>query len=565
MMAIRDQMDDSARHNRLAGWTLALLFAAASPAYAETSVEVGAHLLAAEVALEADDYMEAVREYRKAAELSDDVEIARRATRLGFEFGFHEEAMRSAERWQELEPDDSSVERVIALLQLRLGDLKDARRSYRKIIEASPGPADQALAQLLGEFSDEDPGNADRLMRMLARPYEDSAVVAYASAVLALQAGDDEYAAARALRAIELDEDFLKAKLLYARILLLGGDQDEAIDYTARIIGDDPDPDPDARMELALLYLSAGRDEDALSQVNQILLEQSGRTDALRLMAIINFRQGNFDVAWDDFEDLLASREYTMDALYYLARIADFRSEVDRAIRLYSEVRSGQNAVPAQRRASALIAFEQQDPAFALQHLDEFGDQNPGFAIDMLVARAQLLDALDRDEEALETYARVIRYRPDDESTVLSRAELLLRMDRLDDAIAEYRAAVRRWPESSLSLNALGYTLADRTDRYREAEKLIRKALSYDPESPAIIDSLGWVLYKLGDLESALEQLSIAYERFPDPEVASHLVDVLMDMGREADALDVLAEAEERTPDSELLKDARERNFPEPE
>lgn len=555
-------MDDEVRHKLLAGWILTLIVAMACPAYADNSVDVGAHLVAAEVAMEADDYLEAVREYRKAAELGDDVEIAQRATRLGFEFGFHEEAMRAAERWRELDPDDPSVPRVIALLQLRLGELKAARRSYRKIIAAAPGPADQALAQLLGEFSEEDPENADRLMRMLAKPYDDSPAVAYASAVLALQAGDDEYAAEKALRAIELDEDFLKAKLLYARILLLQGEQDEAIDYTARIIGDDPDPDPDARMELALLYLSAGRDEDALSQVNQILLEQSGRTDALRLMAIINFRQGNFDVAWDDFEDLLASRDYTMDALYYLARIADFRGEIDRAIRLYSEVRSGQNAVASQRRVSALIAFEQDDPAFALQHLDEFGDRNPNFAIDMLVARAQLLDALDRDEEALDTYARVIEFRPDDESTALSRAELLLRMDRLDDAIAEYRNAVERWPESPLSLNALGYTLADRTDRYREAEKLIRKALSYDPDSPAIIDSLGWVLYRLGDLDAALEQLTIAYEQFPDPEVASHLVDVLMDMGRETEALELLVEAEERTPDSELLKDVRERRFP---
>jgi len=364
---------------------------------------------------------------------------------------------------------------------------------------------------------------------------------------------------------MELDPEWLKSKLLYARILLLQGEQEKAIDYTARIIGDDPDPDPDARMELALMYISVGRDEDALSQVNQILLEQSGRTDALRLMAIINFRQNNLDAAWDDFEDLLSSREYTMDALYYLARIADIRGEPDRAIRLYSQVRSGANAVVSQRRASALIAFNNDDPEMALQRLDEFSDDNPNYAIEMVLARAQLLASLGRYPDALASYDQAVTYRPDDENTMLGRAELLLRMDRLEDSINAYRQAVKRWPDSSTSLNALGYTLADRTEEYREAEKLIRKALRTDPDSPAIIDSLGWVLYKQGDFEGAIEQLQIAYSRFPDQEVAAHLVDALAAVERADEALELLLAAEELAPDSELLKDVRQRRFPESE
>ena len=127
--------------------------------------------------------------------------------------------------------------------------------------------------------------------------------------------------------------------------MLIAGRQDEAIEYTARLIGDDPDPDPDARMELALMMMTAGKDDDAQSQINQILLEQPSRADALRMMAIINFRLENLDAAWADFQDLLASGRFTMDALYYLARIADFREEHERAARLYAQVRSGPNAV----------------------------------------------------------------------------------------------------------------------------------------------------------------------------------------------------------------------------
>ncbi len=381
-------------------------------------------------------------------------------------------------------------------------------------------------------------------------------------AVLALEAGDTEHAKKRALRSSELDPENIKPRLLYARAMLIDGDTEGAIEYTARIIGDDPDPDPDARMELAIMYMMSGRDDDALSQVNQVLLEQSGRTDALRLMAIINFRQEFLDAAWDDFEDLLATGQYRMDALYYLGRIADYREDFDQAILLYREVRYGMNAPAAQRRASALLAFERDDIETAVEVLDEFAESSPSHAVDMLIAKAQLYASTKKYEQALELYDRGVEFRPEQESTALSRAELLLRMDRLDDAIDAYSAAARKWPDSALSLNALGYTLADRTERYAEAEVLIRKALELDPDSPAIIDSMGWVLFKLGRHTEALKELQRAYAGFDDPEVAAHIVEVLVALDRDEEALELLESATQKTPDSPLLDDVRNRLFP---
>jgi tetratricopeptide (TPR) repeat protein len=490
------------------------------------------------------------------------VDIARQATRVGYSFGFNEEALLAAQRWLELDGDSDEALLYVAQLQLRLDDLRNARRNFKKLIERGDEDADARLLSLVQVLSEEDPEKADKVMRWLAKPYKNSAFAQYATAVLAMQAGDTDYAMERALRAIELDPEWVKAKLLYARILLLAGEQDEAIDYTARLIGDDSDPDPDARMELALMMMTAGRDDDALSQINQILLEQPSRADALRMMAIINFRLENLDAAWADFQDLLASGQFTMDALYYLARIADVRGEHERAVRLYSQVKSGPNVVVSQRRASALIAYQMEDPQKALQQLEEFGNSSPSHSIDMVLARAQLLASLERYDEALDLYGKYVKYRPDDESALLGRAELLLRMGRLDDAIAQYRAAAERWPESAMSLNALGYTLADRTDEYREAEKLIRKALEYDPESPAIIDSLGWVLFKQGEYEAALKELRRAYERLDDHEVAAHIVETLVALERRDEALEVLLDAESRHTDSNLLQDVRDRFFP---
>ena len=546
------------------GCLLLALAAWASPGLAQEheSEAVDDRILKAETALEQRQYRVAASEYRKAAEQSDSIEVARQATRIAYSYGFNEDALASAKRWQELDRESDEALLYVGQLQLRTDDLRGARRSFKALLERSDEPVDEQLINLTPFLAREDPEKADELMRALAKPYRKSASAHYAVAVMALQAGDSKEAGRRSQIAIELEPEWLKPKLLYARSLMLEGDADAAIDYTSRIVGDDADPDPEARLELAIMLLSVGRDDDALSQVNQILLEQPARTDALRLMAIINFRLEHLDAARDDFEDLLSTGRYTMDAFYYLGRIADRRSEHKEAVELYSRVTQGKNAVVSQRRAAGILS-QMGEPEAALEHLIEFGNQHPNHAVDMIQAQAQLLASLERYDEALEQYDRVVRYRPDDEGAALGKAELLLRMGRLEDSIAQYRVAVERWPDSAMSLNALGYTLADRTDQYREAARLIKKALARDPDSAAIIDSYGWVLYRQGEYDEALEQLERAYKMFRDPEVAAHIVEVLWKMERLEEAGQVLEEAELDFPENELLLGIRERAFPE--
>lgn len=536
-----------------------------SPAYADDQkpTDASAHVLQAEIALSRGEYLRAVEEYLKAAEAGNDVDHARRATLVADSFGFDEEALLAAKRWHDLDENNEEARWYLARLQLRTGDKRAARRNFTELIKQGEGPPDQRLLALVQALADEDEQDAHDLVTALAKPYSDSPYAHYAVAITALEVGDDTVAMKRANKAIELDPDWLKPKLLYGRALMVAGQQDEAIDYVARIIGDDPDPHPEARMELAVLMMTVGRDDDALSQVNQVLLEQPSRTDALRLMAIINYRLENLDAAWDDFEDLLETGRYRNDALYYLARIADYREDFDQAVLLYKEIRGGAHVVPAQRRSAALLAYQLDAADEAIRQLDDFAHENPGYAIDIVLAKAQLLASLERHDEALEHYDEMKRFRPDSENVALGRAELLLRMDRLEDAVAQYREAARQWPDSAVSLNALGYTLADRTDKYREAERLIRKALKIDPDSAAIIDSLGWVLYKRGRHADALVELERAYAKFDDPEVAAHLVEVLCELERQDEALELLVAAESKDPDHHLLQDVRERMFPE--
>ena len=542
----------------LAFGMICVLLSATPQVFADDTEELSEHLVQAEIALQQNQYREAAREYRLAAELSDDPGIAQQATRIAYSYGFNEEALASARRWAKLDDEDDEALLYVAQLYLRTGAVRKSRRSFEPLLKRGREPADERLLALIPFLSREDASLSYELMLKLARPYKDSAEANYAVAVMALQAGDSKAARERARKAFEIEPDWVKPHLLYARAMLLSGDEEGAIDYTSRLVGDDPDPDPAARLELAIMLLSVGRDDDALSQVNQILLEQPARSDALRLMAIINFRLDRLDAARADFQDLLESGHYTMDALYYLGRIADRSSEPERALHYYAQVTRGSNAIISQRRAAGIMA-QMGEEEEALEHLSGFAGINPNFAVDMLQAQAQLLSSIERYPEALEYYDKVVAYRPDSQGAHLGKAELLLLMGRLDDAIDLYRKTVKRWPDSAMALNALGYTLADRTDQYDEAAKLIHKALGLDPESAAIIDSWGWVLHRQGQHDEALIHLERAYERFRDPEVASHIVEVLWALERHDDAETTLENAELLYPDNKILKSVRER------
>ncbi len=534
-----------------------MLISTAIPLAQADSERAGEHLRAAELALEQHEYRKAAVEFRRAAKLSGKPGIARQATRIAYTYGFNDEALESARRWVELDPGSDEALLYLAQVQLRLGEISKARRSFTALLERGTQPVEARLLDLLPILAQEDAKNGYRVMSQLARRYRKTAEANYAVGVMALSAGDHAEAIERAERAIEIDGDWIQPKLLYSRALLLAGREDEAIDYAARIVGDDLDPDPEARLELAVLYMSVGRDDDALSQVNQVLLEQPSRSDALRLMAIINFRLERLDAAQADFEDLLGSGQYTMDALYYLARLADLRGDTSRALGLYMQVTSGQHVVPSQRRASVIIA---RDAGLdeALDHLQSFGERHPAHAIDMILAQAQLLASRREYERSLEIYDRVAGYRPEEERVILGRSEVLLGLGRTDEAIREYRRAVRLRPDSALALNALGYTLTYHGDDYREAARLIEKALELEPGNAAIIDSYGWVLYRLGRHEQALTELERAWAMLRDPEIALHLVEVLAVLGRCDESAEMLDEAIALDPEHPLLGDVRD-------
>jgi tetratricopeptide (TPR) repeat protein len=313
----------------------------------------------------------------------------------------------------------------------------------------------------------------------------------------------------------------------------------------------------------------------------------------------------DLEVARDNFEMLRNNPDYRDETFYFLGRISELEADYLQATRAYSRVTEGSRAVESQARVGAIMYREMNDAEGALRHLREFGIANPRFSPEMLLTQAELLLDMDRlndafslidtaieeagdvadqslqnahvrfyatlmeqalaenDIEAAEAWMTegLTRY-PGNQNLRYSQARLLQEQGRLRRAVRMLRDLVDESPDDPVFLNALGYLLTDKMNRHTEARGYIQRALAMNPESGAILDSMGWVLFRLGEYELALDYLERAYRAYEDPEVMAHLIDVHWALGNEAMALEMLEEALSEAPENQHLTAVRGRLRP---
>ncbi len=528
--------------------------------FATPAGEATYHTLAAELAIQREDYPTAAEQYRLAAELSDDPELAGRAAGVAFELDQREHALAAAKRWAHLSPGNEQAHRYLASLYIDSGDVGKAVDSLRIVLDALSDDRGQAFLALTNMLMEEDRLDvARRSLSALVDDHPDVAEAQYGLGMLALGSGDIEVAREAAARAAELSEDTMQARLLLARVLVTAGDADEGLALASEVV--DETPEPQARLEYAVLLAAVGRDDDARIELDALLLDEPTMIGALRTAGLVALRQDDLDGAEVYFNALLATNRRSYEAVYYLAGIAEEREDHARAAALYSQVRVGEHVVAAQVGAArSLLAMEGQDRA--MEYLDAFAASHPRYAVEMFAAKARFLEEAGEADAALAVYADALEQFPGNSALLYGRAFLYESIDRVDDAIRELRAILETDPKDPVALNALGYTLADRTDRTREAYRYIKKALALAPDNAAIVDSMGWVQYKRGRLSSARDHLERAYSMAQDPEIAAHLGEVLWVMGETVEARRVWDEALVENPESEVLIDTINRFDP---
>ncbi|MFU8895321.1 MAG: tetratricopeptide repeat protein [Gammaproteobacteria bacterium] len=522
--------------------------------------EASYHLLMAEIALQRDRPALAATEYLRAARASEDPEVAARATRVISDFGTLEEGLAAAQRWADLAPGEMLPQRFQARFFLQAGEVQraaDMLALLRTAIEAEQ-VARPFLPLVPLAMEARDPGVAVAALAAVVVDHPDDASGAYAHAYLALRAGQVALAQSEAQRALRLDPEWTDAALLYARALAAAERTDEALAWLAER------PEAGERivqLETAAMLMQADRTAEARAVLGDLLAADPADTDALRLLGFVEYFTGETAAAREIFLALLASGEYTDDAVFYLGGIAEQAGEIEEAARLYARVESGEHLVTAQVRL-ALLMYRMGRPELAINHLELFARRNPDAVVELGTARAQLLARLGMFEEALDVYGEILARFPDDFASRYARGLLYVELDRAAEALEDFGHLVAMYPDDPTALNALGYTLADMTERYDQAYQLIYRALTLEPGNPAILDSMGWVLYRQGRPEEALPYIERSWEIHRDAEIAAHLGEVLWSLGRIDEAREIWLEAIVEWPGSQVLLETMGRLDP---
>jgi tetratricopeptide (TPR) repeat protein len=293
--------------------------------------------------------------------------------------------------------------------------------------------------------------------------------------------------------------------------------------------------------------------DEALKQFIR-LTEISPKNEELHFFAgVLALQLKQTDIAKKHLEKVVKlDSQRAFEANYYLGQVAELEEDYKEAIIRYSSVRRGELYFNAQIRVVALLS-EQQKFQQARDHLKSIRPANDQQQIQLYLLEGDVLREARQYDDAKQFYSSILDSRPDETSIRYARALIAEKLGELDLLESDLRTILQTEPENAQVLNALGYTLADRTKRYDEALQYIQKAMELQPDDAAVIDSMGWVKYRLGDYEAAVAHLRKANELAKDPEIAAHLGEVLWVMGKKNDALKVWEKSLKEHPEHEAL------------
>lgn len=518
------------------------------------------HVLMGELAAGRDQPEVAAREFLEALKLSDDAELAQRTTSLALSARNEPLALAAAQRWLELEPNEANPREVILRLSLNLGDDATAYEQAETIVEGNAGGIEDGFAQItliLSQAGPEQSAKVIALAQRLAAHWPKQAAGPHAVGLIALRYNELAIADQAVQQALQLDPGSRDQQLLLAGVRVRQGRVDESDAIIEKLAKRDKNA-AELRIGYAKLLLETGVRDRARVQLQKIADSDAKNQDARYALGVLAYNDRDLDDAERWFRPLLAGGERAVDAAFQMGRIAEQRKRYDDALSYYGRVSEGPQALDALvRRAAVLARTGRVDEARA--QMADLRDQFPPYAERFYLAEAEILSDADRLPEALALYDNALKADPDSAELLYGRSLIYERQKRIDLAEKDLRALIKSNPDDSRALNALGYMLTVHGSRYKEARKLIERANELQPGDAAIMDSLGWVLFKLGDKAAARDLLQKAYDKFPDAEIAAHLGEVLWSLGDKAAARKLWQQALASEPTHAVLTDTIQR------
>ena len=496
--------------------------------------------------------------YEHAAILARDAYAAERATRIALHLKDYQAGLSAARRWVELAPNDIAARQLAAVLLLRNQQPEQAGEQLDALVKIADARGSDGFLQAASALSVEtDRAAAEQLMQGLHERHSDDVRSLYAVAVLETAHRRFAEAEARLREVIERKPDWEQPRVLLSRVLVAQSRRDQAL----ALLDDSVRRYPDSvllRTSYSRLLVDDADYERALEQFRSLYRLTPEDDEIAFGYAMLATQQEKWDEARPLWQKLRGRPDRRDEASYYLAQIEERSGNDDLAIGLFRSVGGGELKVDAIMRMAQIMGRSGR-LAEARDELQQARIANPGRAADLYIAETQLVQAHGERADALALYEAAISAYPDNHDLRYNRALFVVEFGEFEWMERDLKLVLDEDPDHADALNALGYTLADRGERLDEAFAYVAQALKLRPDSPAILDSMGWVLYRQGDLGQAASYLRRALDLVQDDEIAAHLGEVLWVSGKRADAQAVWREALIRTPDSDKIRAAMER------
>lgn len=498
----------------------------------------------------------------RVAERTKDTGLVLRAFRAAMRSGDADVALAMADLLGESGVDALRVgfARVQAYL---VGDrLAEAEAVIGGMLADPPGGDRETVFNNAGEVfaQQSDPGRYVDAMRTLADAYPEDPHGYFAAAYVANRARDFNTLDETISRALELDSDWEQAAVVKFAYLVQTSDHAGAIEFAQTYLEDHPDA-LDLAHRLARLLAAQGDMEQAHRYFERVLEGQPDNSDILMATALVRMQLEQWSGARRLLERHLALNPESDETRMRLARVATERERFEEAISWYSQITDETFVFEAQLRiADALLDSEGGEAA--LDHLAGLVPVSRDEEVEQVLVQERVLRDMARLDDAFALLDAAVQDIPGDSDLLYSRGLLAAELGKLEQHEEDIREVIELDPGNAHAYNALGYTLADQTTRYEEALELISRALELAPEDPFILDSMGWVQYRLGKLDVAEQYLRRALAIRDDAEIAAHLGEVLWVRGGKEEAEAMWERALEIDPDNGTLVETLERLKP---
>lgn len=509
-------------------------------------------LLVAEFAGKRNRPEVALGKYLKQAHKTRDPNVSARATRIARFLGAHQAALDSALLWSQIEPENIEARQITASELMETGQTDRAIELTDKLLKDKSDLNCEFLLRGVAKTKPEQQPALLAKIQQLTLRYPGNASLWFVQGGLEQAVKKPRAALASFQNALDAMPDYTNAILAKAQQMVGLNQNEAAIAFMSDVVKDYPG-DKRLGVTYARLLIAAKRYDDAQVQFGRLAARFPRDPDLVLSVALISMENKLYDSAKVQLNRLRKMSKRTAEANFYLGQIAAIEEHPEEAIYHYGLVPHGPLYMQARIQLASLLAQSQQLKK-SRAVMAALRQEQPEQTAVLYRAESEILAEAEAHEQAVELLTEALAQFPDDHKLRYNRAMFAGELDRFNELEADLKYVLQRDPDNVSALNALGYVYADRNQQLQQAREMVEKAFKLSPKDPAIIDSMGWVNYRLGNLQQAQIFLQQAYDILPDQEIAAHLVEVLWHNGQQQKAKDLWKTAIKKDPDSDLLK-----------